>query len=61
MLNYTSQKRRTNSTMAKKYGYPAIYNTQINGGSTMDSMNGDEGLWGLRQFGIIRVVAVFLS
>ena len=46
MLNYTSQKRRTNSTMAKKYGYPAIYNTQINGGSTMDSMNGDEGLWG---------------
>ena len=46
MLNYTSQKRRTNSTMAKKYGYPAIYNTQIDGGSTMDSMNGDEGLWG---------------
>lgn len=46
MLNYTSQKRRTNSTMAKKYGYPAIYNTQINGGSTMDSMSGDEGLWG---------------
>lgn len=46
MLNYTSQKRRTNSTMAKKYGYPAIYNTQIEGGSTMDSMNGNEGLWG---------------
>lgn len=46
MLNYTSQKRRTNSTMAKKYGYPAIYNTQIDGGSTMDSMSGDEGLWG---------------
>lgn len=46
MLNYTSQKRRTNSTMAKKYGYPAIYNTQIDGGSTMDSMKGNEDLWG---------------
>lgn len=46
MLNYTSQKRRTNSTMARKYGYPAIYNTQIDGGAVKDDMSGNEGLWG---------------
>lgn len=50
MLNYTSQKRRTNSTMAKKYGYPSIYNPQIEAGSTMQEMKGDEGLWGSASF-----------
>lgn len=46
MINYTSQKRRTNSTMAKKYGYPSIYNPQIEAGATMQEMKGTEGLWG---------------
>lgn len=50
MLNYTSQKRRTNSTMAKKYGYPSIYNPQIEAGATMQEMKGNEGLWGSASF-----------
>lgn len=50
MINYTSQKRKTNSTMAKKYGYPSIYNPQIEAGATMQDMNGTEGLWGSSSF-----------
>lgn len=50
MLNYTSQKRRTNYTMAKKYGYPSIHTPQIEAGSTMQEMKGNEGLWGSASF-----------
>lgn len=50
MINYTSQKRRTNSTMAKAYGYPTIYNPQIEAGASMKEMKGSEGLWGSSSF-----------
>lgn len=46
MVNYTSQKRRTNSTMAKAKGYPTIYSPQIEKGATMTEIGGGEGLWG---------------
>ena len=50
MINYTSQKRRTNSTMAKAYGYPTIYSPQIEAGATMQEMKGTEGQWGSSSF-----------
>lgn len=50
MINYTSQKRRTNSTMAKAYGYPTIYSPQIEAGAAMQEMQGTEGLWGSSSF-----------
>lgn len=50
MVNYTSQKRRTNSTMAKAYGYPTIYSPQIEAGATMQEMKGTEGQWGSSSF-----------
>ena len=46
MINYTSQKRHTNSTMAKAYGYPTIYNPQIDAGAVPEKMAGTEGQWG---------------
>lgn len=50
MINYTSQKRHTNSTMAKAYGYPTIYNPQIDAGATMEEVGGTEGQWGSSSF-----------
>ena len=50
MINYTSQKRHTNSTMAKAYGYPTIYNPQIDAGAVPEKMAGTEGQWGSSSF-----------